>query len=173
MCCTSRRTLYLNAQIDAGAQAVMIFDTWGGVLAPEHYREFSLRYMQRIVAGLPREREGRRVPVILFTKGRRRVAERDGANRLRCARRRLDDRSRRCTSRSGRPRRAAGQSRPELSVRLAGDESAKRSRECSRATVTAHGHVFNLGHGIHPSDPARARGRDDRCGARAESAYHT
>src|SRR4030095_4295681 len=62
-------TSYLNAQIAAGAQAVMVFDTWGGVLTPSQYREFSLQPMQRIVAGLRREHEGRRVPVILFTKG--------------------------------------------------------------------------------------------------------
>lgn len=60
---------YLNAQIRAGAQAVQIFDTWGGVLPGHSYREFSLAYMQKIVAGLIRENEGRRVPVILFTKG--------------------------------------------------------------------------------------------------------
>ena len=60
---------YLNAQIAAGAQAVMLFDTWGGVLTPSTYREFSLEYMNRIVADLAREHDGRRVPVILFTKG--------------------------------------------------------------------------------------------------------
>ena len=60
---------YLNAQVAAGAQAVMVFDTWGGSLTPADYREFSLRYMQQIVDGLTREAEGRRVPVILFTKG--------------------------------------------------------------------------------------------------------
>lgn len=61
-------TAYLNAQIAAGVQAVMVFDTWGGVLTPRDYREFSLRYMQQIVQGLTREAEGRKVPVILFTK---------------------------------------------------------------------------------------------------------
>jgi uroporphyrinogen decarboxylase len=61
-------TLYLNAQIAAGAQAVMIFDTWGGVLSAHAYREFSLDYMARIAAALTRTHEGRRVPVILFTK---------------------------------------------------------------------------------------------------------
>lgn len=60
---------YLNAQINAGAQAVMLFDTWGGVLTGEAYKEFSLRYMQAVIAELKRENEGRRVPVILFTKG--------------------------------------------------------------------------------------------------------
>ena len=61
-------TAYLNAQVAAGAQAVMVFDTWGGVLTPRDYKEFSLRYMEQIVHGLMREAEGRRVPVILFTK---------------------------------------------------------------------------------------------------------
>ena len=61
-------TQYLNAQINAGVQAVMLFDTWGGVLTPRDYESFSLDYMARIVAGLTREATGRRVPVILFTK---------------------------------------------------------------------------------------------------------
>ena len=61
--------VYLNAQIAAGAQAVQIFDTWGGALSHVAYREFSLRYMQKIVAGLTSEAEGRQVPVIAFTKG--------------------------------------------------------------------------------------------------------
>jgi len=62
-------TLYLNAQIANGAQAVMIFDSWGGALSHTAYREFSLRYMQKIIDGLTREADGRRVPVTLFTKG--------------------------------------------------------------------------------------------------------
>ncbi|WP_230970182.1 uroporphyrinogen decarboxylase [Nitrogeniibacter aestuarii] len=60
---------YLNAQIDAGAQAVMVFDSWGGVLSHAAYREFSLQYMEKIVAGLRKEADGRRVPSIVFTKG--------------------------------------------------------------------------------------------------------
>jgi uroporphyrinogen decarboxylase len=59
---------YLNAQIKAGAQSVMIFDTWGGVLSPRDYQLFSLQYMHKIVDGLIRENEGRKVPVTLFTK---------------------------------------------------------------------------------------------------------
>lgn len=62
-------TDYLNAQIDAGAQAIQIFDSWGGALAHREYVEFSLNYMQKIVQGLKREKDGRRIPVILFTKG--------------------------------------------------------------------------------------------------------
>ncbi len=60
---------YLNAQIEAGAQAVMVFDTWGGVLTPRDYKEFSLRYMQKIVAGINRSHDGQTIPVTLFSKG--------------------------------------------------------------------------------------------------------
>ena len=60
---------YLNAQIDAGAQAVMTFDTWGGALSHSAYQEFSLAYAKRVMAGIKREREGRVVPRIFFTKG--------------------------------------------------------------------------------------------------------
>ena len=62
-------TEYLNAQVEAGAQALMIFDTWGAALERDDYLRFSLDPMQRIVDNLTRESEGRRVPIILFTKG--------------------------------------------------------------------------------------------------------
>jgi uroporphyrinogen decarboxylase len=62
-------TQYLNAQIDAGAQAVMLFDSWGGVLADQMFQEYSLAYTSQVMAGLNREHEGRKVPVIVFTKG--------------------------------------------------------------------------------------------------------
>lgn len=60
---------YLNAQIESGAQTVMIFDTWGGALSHSAYKEFSLRYIQQIIAGLKREHDGARIPNIVFTKG--------------------------------------------------------------------------------------------------------
>jgi uroporphyrinogen decarboxylase len=60
---------YLNAQIDAGAQAVMIFDSWGGALADGAYQEFSLQYMQQVVSQLQREKDGVRIPAVVFTKG--------------------------------------------------------------------------------------------------------
>jgi uroporphyrinogen decarboxylase len=60
---------YLNAQIESGAQAIMIFDTWGGVLTTRDYKEYSLQYMQKIIDGLTREHQGRKVPVIMFSKG--------------------------------------------------------------------------------------------------------
>ena len=62
-------TAYLNEQIAAGAQAVQIFDTWGGILSDTAFQEFDLRYLQQVVSGLQREADGRRVPVIIFTKG--------------------------------------------------------------------------------------------------------
>ncbi|AWB35878.1 uroporphyrinogen decarboxylase [Orrella marina] len=60
---------YLNAQIESGAQAVMVFDSWGGVLPDGMYQQFSLEYMRRVVAGLALGEGERRIPVILFTKG--------------------------------------------------------------------------------------------------------
>ena len=60
---------YLNAQIDAGAQAVMVFDSWGGVLADGAFQRFSLHYTQQVLRALKRDSEGRRVPSIVFTKG--------------------------------------------------------------------------------------------------------
>jgi uroporphyrinogen decarboxylase len=62
-------TAYLNAQIEAGAQAVMIFDSWGGALSHSAFHEFSLAYTQRIVDGLIKEKDGVRIPSIVFTKG--------------------------------------------------------------------------------------------------------
>ena len=61
--------VYLNLQIEAGAQAVMVFDSWGGVLADAAFREFSLAYTRRVLRALRVERDGRRVPKIVFTKG--------------------------------------------------------------------------------------------------------
>ena len=61
--------LYLNTQIEAGAQAVMVFDSWGGVLADGAFQEFSLAYTRRVLAQLKREHEGYRIPHIVFTKG--------------------------------------------------------------------------------------------------------
>jgi uroporphyrinogen decarboxylase len=60
---------YLNAQIDAGAQAVMVFDSWGGVLADGAFQVFSLAYTERVLRQLKKEHDGRRVPHIVFTKG--------------------------------------------------------------------------------------------------------
>ena len=149
-------TLYLNAQIARGAQAVMIFDTWGGALAPARYREFSLAYMGRVVAGLTRESEGRRVPSILFTKNGGQWLDRmaetgcdalgvDWTMDLADARRLVHDR-------------VALQGNLDPCVLYA---SAERIRAEVAAVLASYGqgsgHVFNLGHGITPDvDPSHA-----------------
>jgi len=148
---------YLNAQIKAGAQAVQIFDTWGGVLSHNAYQEFSLKYMQQIVNGLIRENEGRKIPVILFTKGAGQWLELmadtgcdalglDWTTDIGNARNRVGDK-------------VALQGNMDPSVLYAQPE---RIRE-EVATIlgrygTGSGHVFNLGHGIHQFvDPEHAK----------------
>jgi uroporphyrinogen decarboxylase len=146
---------YLNAQIAAGAQAVMIFDTWGGVLTGSAYREFSLRYMAQIVAGLTRVADGRRVPCILFTKGGAPWLEAMAASG--CDALGVD-----WTIDIGEARRRVG-----ALVALQGNldpcalhAPPDRLREQVAALLASYGHgsghVFNLGHGIHPDvDPER------------------
>jgi len=149
---TKSTCAYLNAQIAAGAQAVMLFDTWGGVLTPAQYRTFSLDYMARIVSGLTREHEGRRVPVILFTKG-------GGAWLAAMADTGCDALGVDWTT-DLRDARAAVADRVALQGNL--DPNclyAKPTRireEVARVLASyghGHGHVFNLGHGIHPGVP--------------------
>lgn len=141
-------TSYLNAQIEAGAQAVQIFDTWGGVLSSQNYRDFSLHYMDRIVKGLKRENEGRKVPVILFTKngGQWLEAMADtGADALG-----LDWTTDMGEARQRVGNRVALQGNMDPSALYASPERIRREV----ATIlekfgTGNGHVFNLGHGIH------------------------
>ena len=146
-------TEYLNAQIESGAQAAMIFDTWGAALEPDDYRRFSLASMQKIVDGLIRHRDGRDVPVILFTKGAGPLLADmvgtgcdalgvDWTTDLADARRFTEDK-----------------------VALQGNldpATLRESPEAIRDGVarvlesygTGPGHVFNLGHGITPDiDP--------------------
>jgi uroporphyrinogen decarboxylase len=146
---------YLNAQIQAGAQAVMIFDTWGGSLSPRHYREFSLAYMQRIVDELTREHEGRRVPVILFTKGGGSWLEwqaETGADALG-----LDWTIEIAEAEARVGDRVALQGNMDPSVLYAGDDVVRaEARRVLDGFKGRTGHVFNLGHGIHPGiDPDR------------------
>ncbi len=145
-------TAYLNAQVAAGAQALMIFDTWGGTLTPRDYAAFSLAYMQRVVDGLTRESEGRRVPVILFTKGGMGWLEMmaaTGADALGLdwtidigeARRRVGDR-------------VALQGNLDPCTLYASPEAIRRAvGEVLESYGRGPGHVFNLGHGIHPEIP--------------------
>ena len=148
-------TLYLNAQIAAGAQAVMIFDTWGGILASRAYREFSLRYMAQIVACLTREADHRPVPIILFTKGGGAWLEAIAATG--CDAVGVD-----WTVDLGDARRRVG-----AQVALQGNldpaalyAAPERIREQVAQVLadfgTGPGHVFNLGHGVQPGvDPER------------------
>jgi uroporphyrinogen decarboxylase len=148
-------SLYLNAQIAAGAQAVMLFDTWGGVLTPAQYREFSLAYMARIVASLTREAESRRVPSIVFTKG-------GGAwlaeiAQIGCDAVGVDWITDLGTARLAVHDRVALQGNLDPSALFAPPDTL---RAATRAVLDSFGkgpgHVFNLGHGITPGvDPDR------------------
>jgi uroporphyrinogen decarboxylase len=148
-------TAYLNAQVAAGAQALMIFDTWGGALSPRDYKEFSLQYMERIVRGLTREHEGRRVPVILFTKNGGQWLEAMAASG--CDALGIDWTTDLGDARARVGSRVALQGNMDPSILYA---SADRIRNEVAAILANYGkgsgHVFNLGHGIHQhADPER------------------
>lgn len=147
---------YLNAQIAAGAQAVMIFDTWGGVLSPRDYQAFSLAYMERIIQGLVRESEGRKVPVILFTKGGGQWLE--SMSQIGCDALGVDWTTDLADARIRVKDRVALQGNVDPSILYA---SPERIREEVGRVLESYGHgpghVFNLGHGIHPDvNPERA-----------------
>ena len=149
---TTATTNYLNAQIAAGAQAVMVFDTWGGALAPAAYREFSLAYMTRSVDNLEREADGRRIPVVLFTKNagiRLREMVDSGCDALG-----VDWTTDLALARSWTEDRVALQGNLDPSVLYASPEVIRA--EVGRVLASyghGEGHVFNLGHGIHPDVP--------------------
>jgi len=142
-------TDYLNAQIASGAQALQIFDTWGGALSAPAYREFSLAYMARIVEGLKLENQGQRVPVILFSKGCNTQLEAlaetgcdalgvDWTVTLAEARRRVGDR-------------VALQGNLDPAVLLVNADVVRHEvAETLASFGRGPGHVFNLGHGITP-----------------------
>ncbi len=146
-------TAYLNAQIAAGVQAVMLFDTWGGVLAPRNYREFSLRYMHAIVSGLTRKAEGRSVPVILFSKGGGQWLEAMAATG--CDALGIDWTTDLKDARARVGKTVALQGNLDPCVLYASPERIRTEVEIVLESFGAgNGHVFNLGHGIHPDvDP--------------------
>jgi uroporphyrinogen decarboxylase len=140
---------YLSAQVRAGAQAIQIFDTWGGTLSAAAYKEFSLKYMQRIISRLPSEADGRRVPVIVFTKNGgqwlpviaecgAQVVGIDWTTNIGSARALVGDR-------------VALQGNMDPSMLFA---SPARIRQEVASILESYGHgtghVFNLGHGITP-----------------------
>ena len=146
-------TVYLNAQIESGAQAVMIFDTWGGSLSAAAYREFSLDYMRRIVAGLIRERDGRRVPVVVFTKGGGLWLE--AIADIGCDAIGVDWTIDIGTARQRVGQRVALQGNLDPNVLFASPECIARE---TKAILDSYGpsdtgHVFNLGHGISQFTP--------------------
>ncbi len=148
---------YLNAQIDAGVQVVQIFDTWGGVLSGPCYQEFSLAYMNKIVAGLKRENDGRKVPVILFTKGGGQWLEHMAATGADCLG--LDWSTDIGEARQRVGHQVALQGNMDPAVLFA---SPARIREevadILQRFGPGNGHVFNLGHGISQfADPDHAR----------------
>ena len=155
---------YLNAQIDVGAQAVMLFDSWGGVLADGAFQKFSLAYTRRVLQQLHRDRDGERVPQIVFTKGGGPWLEQitaaepdvvglDWTVNLASARARIGDR-------------VALQGNLDPNVLFAG--AAQIEAEVIRTLQSfgdprnpdgSHaGHIFNLGHGISQHTPPEAVG---------------
>ena len=146
-------TNYLNAQIDAGAQAIMIFDTWGAALEVDDYRKFSLASMQRIVDGLQREKDGRKIPVILFTKGAGPMLAdmiQTGCDALG-----VDWTTDLADARSYTGDNVALQGNLNPAVlRESGEQIEKGVAEVLASYGNGPGHVFNLGHGITPDiDP--------------------
>lgn len=141
--------LYLSAQVASGAQAVQIFDTWGGALSHGAYRDFSLRYMERIIEQLPREADGRRVPVIVFTKGGGQWLEAiadcgadavglDWTTDIGAARARVGDK-------------VALQGNMDPAMLFANPDRIRAEVAGILASFgQGSGHVFNLGHGITP-----------------------
>lgn len=147
---------YLNAQIKAGAQSLMVFDSWGGVLSPRDYKEFSLTYMQKIVDGLIREYDGRKVPVTLFTKNGGLNLEAIAATGcdavgldwtvdIADARRRIGDK-------------VALQGNMDPAMLHGTPERIRQEvQRILEGYGNGSGHVFNLGHGITPDvDPENA-----------------
>ena len=143
---------YLNAQIESGAQVVQVFDTWGGVLGPEVFAEYSLRHLHRVVAGLKREHEGHRVPVILFCKGCHSHLEAQAQTG--CDALGLDWTSTLAEARSRVGHRVALQGNLDPGILLAAPSVIES--EAGRVLASfghGNGHVFNLGHGITPDVP--------------------
>ncbi|EDM69209.1 uroporphyrinogen decarboxylase [Moritella sp. PE36] len=139
---------YLNAQIAAGAQSVMVFDTWGGVLSPRDYKDFSLQYMHKIVDGLTRFNDGRKVPVTLFTKNGGQWIEQIAATG--CDAIGLDWTIDIAEAKARVGDKVALQGNMDPSMLYASPERIREEVSTILAGFgTGNGHVMNLGHGIH------------------------
>ena len=162
---------YLNAQIEAGAQVVMLFDTWGGTLSEAEYLEFSLPYMRQVVADIKRDHDGRRVPNILFTKGGGAWLEAmadagcdalgiDWAQDLGKARERVGSR-------------VALQGNLDPEVLLAGPQAVREGvADVLKSFGRGSGHVFNLGHGVTQKTPPENVAALVEAVHQASPAYH-
>jgi len=142
-------TNYLNAQIDAGAQAIMIFDTWGAALEADDYRKYSLASMQHIVDGLQREKDGQTIPVILFTKGAGPLL----ADMLQtgCDALGVDWTTELADARAYTGDKVALQGNLDPATLRESDEAIEKGvAEVLASYGEGPGHVFNLGHGITP-----------------------
>ena len=149
---TQSVTYYLNAQIKAGVDAIMIFDTWGGVLTTQAYQEFSLRYMSDIIHGLNKERQGQPIPIILFTKSGDQWIEQmvssgcdavgvDWTVNLKDIRARVGNN-------------VSIQGNLDPSVLFGTPEFIQKEVKAILSSYGhGNGHVFNLGHGILPEIP--------------------
>ena len=144
---------YLNAQIESGAQAVQIFDTWGGVLAPDMFREFSLRYLDKIVAGLHRSYDGKPIPVVLFCKGCNSHLE--AIANTGCDGLGVDWTITLAEARARVGERVALQGNLDPAIMLTNPDIIENQVRVTLASYgKGTGHVFNLGHGITPEvDP--------------------
>ena len=164
-------TAYLNAQIESGAQAVMIFDTWGGVLSTRDYAQFSLDYMQQIIDGLIREKDGQKIPVTMYTKGGAGWLEKMAATGADCvgldwtididqARTRIGDK-------------VALQGNMDPCILYSSAEKVESEvADILNKFGEGSGHVFNLGHGIHPTiDPENVKAYVDAVHIHSEQ-YH-
>jgi uroporphyrinogen decarboxylase len=145
-------TAYLNAQIEAGAQAVMLFDTWGGILSNAAYREFSLAYLARIITGLAHTHAGERVPNIVFTKGGGGWLENIAA--IGCDAVGLDWTVEIGAARARIGAHAALQGNLDPAILLSSPQAIEREASAVLASYGhGSGHVFNLGHGISQYTP--------------------
>lgn len=148
---------YLNAQIAAGAQAVMIFDTWGGALTPEDYRNYSLSSMKRIVQQLDRNHDTQTIPVTLFSKGANhslaQLAD-SGADAIG-----LDWTINIADAKQQVGNKVALQGNLDPGVLYSSSDCViKHAKKILDGFTAETGHVFNLGHGIHPGiDPAKVK----------------
>lgn len=155
---------YLNAQIKNGAAAVQIFDTWGGILSKEHYQEFSLRYMEKILAGLITEYDGQKIPSIVFTKnGGMWLKEQAaiGANGLG-----LDWMTDIAEAKALVGKQVVLQGNMDPGVLYSTPEIVRENVKKVLAgfgkVAADEGHIFNLGHGIHPGiDPENVKAMVD------------